>query len=106
MSKQRQVTLRLAGIGLAVTGVMYVAFSLVPFSKNPQGVMMLLGLVSAVVCPPSLILVSLLAIYEPPYGVGGPVQWVFIGFINSANYAIVGYIAMRLFSRASRPPAS
>jgi hypothetical protein len=67
---------------------------------------MLLGLVSAVVCPASLISVSPLAIYEPPYGVGGPLQWLFIGLINSANYAIVGYIATRLLSRANRATAS
>jgi hypothetical protein len=97
--------LQLSGVGLAVTVALYAAFSLVPFSGNPQGAMMLLGLVSAVVCPPSLALVSPLDIYEPPYGVGGPVQWLFIGIINSANYAIVGYITTRLLSRANRPTA-
>jgi hypothetical protein len=82
--------MKLAGIGLAVIGILYAAYALVPYSKNPPGTMMLLGLVSTLLCPPSLMSVSPLMIYEPPYAVGGPGLWLIIGLVNSVLYAGIG----------------
>jgi hypothetical protein len=89
--------MRLAGIGLAVTTILYAAYALVPYSINPPGTMMLLGLVSALLCPPSLMSVSPLAIYEPQYAVGGPGLWLIIGLANSMLYAMIGaaYVGLR-----------
>jgi|SRR5467141_957129 hypothetical protein len=97
MSIERRVTLKLAGIGMAVTAILYVAYAVVPYSINPPGAMMLLGLVSTFLCPPSLISVSPLAIYEPPYAVGGPGLWLIIGLVNSVLYAGIGaaYVGLR-----------
>ena len=97
MSIERRVTLKLAGIGMAVTAILYVAYAAVPYFVNPPRAMMLLGLVSTFLCPPSLISVSPLAIYEPPYAVGGPGLWLIIGLVNSVLYAVIGaaYVGLR-----------
>jgi hypothetical protein len=90
MSKQSRLRLLFAGLGLVVTAILYAAYALVPYSTNPPKAMMLLGFVSAFLCSPSLMSVSPLEIFEPPYAVGGPGLWLFIGLVNSALYAAIG----------------
>jgi hypothetical protein len=91
MNEQWRLTRRLAGIGLAVTIILYAAYAIVPpYSADPPRAMKLLGLVSALLCPPSLMLVSPLTIYEPPYAVGGPGLWLIVVLVNSVFYAVIG----------------
>jgi hypothetical protein len=61
-----------------------------PYSADPPRAMKLLGLASALLCPPSLMLVSPLTIYEPPYAVGGPGLWLIVVLVNSVFYAVIG----------------
>jgi hypothetical protein len=86
---------RFAGIGLAVTAIMYAALVLVPYSENPPRAMMTLSVVSAVLWPPSLMSVSPLTICEPAFGVGSLVLWLITGHINAGLYPAVGAVAGR-----------
>src|SRR5260370_31113288 len=86
-----------AGMGRRCSAILYVAYEVVQYTIKTPGAMMLLGLVSTFLCPPSLISVSPLAIYEPPYAVGGPGLWLIIGLVNSVLYAGIGaaYVGLR-----------
>ena len=98
--------MRLAGIGLAVTAILYAAYAFVPYSMNPPRAIMLLGLVSALLCPPSLMSVSPLTIYEPPYAVGGPSLWLIIGLVNSVLYAVIGAACVGLRKKRNESATS
>jgi hypothetical protein len=97
---------RFAGIGLAVTAIIYATLALVPYSENPPRAMMMLSVVSVVLCPPSLMSVSPLTIYEPPFWVGSLVLWPIIGHINAGLYKAIGAVAGRYVWKAARSTTS
>jgi hypothetical protein len=106
-SEKVRLRLRLAAIGLAVSAILYAGYALVPYSKDRNVAMLVLGAISCVFCPPSLALVDPLAIYEPYYQVGGnTIGWLIVGLINAVLYATVGHAVARFLSKARRAPAN
>jgi len=109
MTKHRRLTLQLAGVGLGVTATLYAAFFLAQYLPRLLFEMatLLLGLISIVFCPASLCVVQPFAIVELPQSiVSDHVTWVIVGLMNSACYAVVGNLTMRLMSRTGKPKIS
>ena len=100
MSRHWQVALQFAGIGVGVTGVLYLTFVLVQFLPGGAIVQLPLGFVSILLCPASITLVPPFVIHEPGHSVGSLLSWLVVALLNAANYAVIAYIIARFLARA------
>jgi hypothetical protein len=96
--KRRRLIISLAFLGLAITALIYAAMSLMPYSETPSRTEIFLGVVSVVLCPPSLLTVPLFDI--DPYTAQGAILWLLIGLMNAGWYAVVGAVVGRFLWKA------
>ena len=90
MSRRRQFIIGLAVFGLAITAFIYASATFIPDSEPPSRTEIFLGVLSIILCPPSLLSVALFDI--DAYTIPGAILWLIIGLINSGLYAAVGVV--------------
>jgi hypothetical protein len=104
MSKQSRLRLTFAGLGLAVTVLIYASgwFTLhEDLPKQASILFYVLRLISPLVCPPSLL--SAMALDLDPYSVSGATLWLAIGLLNSALWEKLGIVAGRILWKHEGP---
>ena len=96
MNKRTQVRLAFAGLGLAVTAVMYASGVWIGhYSGHSKLAEISLELFSLIVCPPSLLSATVLDL--DPYTAYGARFWLAIGLLNSALWERIGAVVGRAF---------
>ena len=98
IAQKRRFVIGLALLGLAIAALIYGAMSLISYSQTPSRTEIFLGVVSIVLCPPSLLTGPLIDV-EPNTGQGA-FLWLIVGLLNSALYAAIGALIV-LFRRKS-----
>ena len=97
MSKQGQLTLRLAGFGLAIGIALFAYLEFTSYAElNP-----VLLVASVVFCPPSLL--SMLFMDFEPHTIEAFAAWSLVALLNSALYAAIGAVVAKYFRRSDRP---
>jgi hypothetical protein len=100
LPKVRQLTIRLALLGLLITAAIYISIAYTPYTNTPNAAETLGGAMVVILCPPSLLAIPLFDI--EPYSMPGAVLWSFIGLLNMGLYAVVGAVVGRFLWRKGR----
>jgi hypothetical protein len=93
MHKRRRLIIGLALFGLAITAAIYASIRFTPDAEPPSRAAIFLGVISIILCPPSVLSVPLFDI--DAYTAPGAILWLLIGLVNSGLYAAIGAILGR-----------
>jgi hypothetical protein len=110
MHKSSKTILSFALLGLAIGGACYLYAAFYDYTKPTNGLDVALVAISVILCPPQLLFGF--CIDCEVIGRGGFIMYSIIGILNTALYAMIGYIVFRLRNRASsvtneqKPPTS
>jgi hypothetical protein len=97
-SKKRRLTVAMVAVGFVVTVVLYASIAFTRTSDPPSRLEIGLGVISLVLCPPSVLYTPMFDI--DPYSIPGATIWLAIGLINSGLYASLGWLVGRLLWRS------
>jgi len=98
--QKRRFIIGFALLGLAITASIYAANLLTPYSEVPSRAEIFLGIVSVVLCPPSLLTVPLFD--ADVHTASGAALWLVIGLLNSTLYAAVGALVVHFHRKSEK----
>jgi hypothetical protein len=99
VNKSSKTILGFALLGLAIAGVCYLYAVFYDYAKPTNGFDVALVVISVILCPPQLLFGF--CIDCEVIGWDGFIMYSIIGVLNTALYAMIGYIVFALRNRAT-----
>jgi hypothetical protein len=94
MSEKRKVVGWLGVCGFLITPALYVCWSLRDYTRPPTTFDVTLGLVSFILCPPSML--SILCIDCEVGTASGLPMYLLIALLNAGLYSAIGFLVLKL----------